>query len=166
MIGREAEERAMRAVVVAVAALVLGGGVGQAQPPRTTPPDPSSYWPPEGQVGVAARVASRSGGCRLSFILLNNTTTSFRDVTLTVEIARSANLTAVSDVYFRLVDAGRLRDADAWTMRGCEQRPRVTIRRALCSVGPLDYRECRGLFVPVSPPARGAELARITISDD
>lgn len=157
----------MRVVILAALAVVVMGGAAAAQEqPRATPADPRSYWPPEGRVGVAALVASRTGGCRLSFILLNNTDTRFRDITLTVEIARSATLGTVTDVSFRFVDPGRLRDADAWTMRGCERQPRVQVRAALCSTGALAYRECLSLFTPVSPPARGAERARITIGED
>lgn len=146
-------------ILAVVGMLLWLTGLAQAQPR----PDPRSYWPAEGRIGVAAQVASRAGGCRLSFILLNNTTTHFRDITLTVEVARSASLTTVTDVTFRLVDSGRLRDADAWTMRGCERRPRIMLRGATCSTGPLAYRDCIGLFVPVIPPARGAELARVSV---
>ncbi|MFN6998891.1 MAG: hypothetical protein ACK4ST_02515 [Elioraea tepidiphila] len=154
------------AMLAALAAVVAGWDAAAQERPRATVTDPRSYWPPEGRVGVAAIVASRTGGCRLSFILLNNTDTRFRDITLTVEIARSATLGTITDVTFRYVDPGGLRDADGWAMRGCERQPRVRIRAALCSTGPLAYRECLGRFMPVSPPARGAERARITISED
>lgn len=152
----------MRRLMVVLAGLAWGGGAAaQGQP---APPQRPAFWPPEGRIGIAAMVKSRGGGCRLSLLALNNTTQDYRDIRVTLVITAQGGLGQVTDSTFRMLDAGGAREAPAWISERCERNPRIEIREAVCTTGPLNFRDCLAVVQPFTPPPqRERELARITI---
>lgn len=151
----------VRRLAAGVGAALTIGGIAAAQP---APAQRPAHWPPEGRIGIAAMVQSRAGGCRLSFLALNNTPQSLRDLRLTIIIEGQGGPGEVTDVVFRLLDAGGAREGPAWASRRCPRNPRVEVREAQCATAPLNGRGCLDIiqtFTP--PPQRDRELARISI---
>lgn len=149
------------AILLSLACACATGALAQD---RGATPQGPAYWPPEGRIGIAAMVQSRQGGCRLSLIALNNTAQDLRHLHLTMVIDVMDGLGQVVDTTFRLLDAGGAREAPASVTRRCEKHPRIEIREARCSTGPLALRGCLEVvqdFTP--PPQRGRDLARISV---
>ncbi|MBW6400009.1 hypothetical protein KPL78_19265 [Roseomonas sp. HJA6] len=151
----------MRAMLVAVV-LGLLGVAAQAQQPAD--PQPPAWWPSAGKLGITGMVQSRAGGCRMSFLVLNNTRQDFRDISVTLIVEARNQPGIVTDVTFRFADAGGAREAQGWINGTCPRNPRVEMREARCSTGPLAFQDCLSLFQPVEPPARqGRELVRLRV---